>query len=151
VQLATAPPEQTSARHDFRQDVPEPLRELVRRCVLRGHAQRIVDAESLALELERLADELASRRPAVTQHTPPALRVARQAVAREAAWSVDETVSSSHPWAAPEDAERYQPPAAQPEESRQPVWSAGAARIVQAQSLRRPSRPFNAAPTIGDR
>src|SRR5262249_25891632 len=48
-------------------------------------------------------------------------------------------------------AERYQPPAAQPEESRQPVWSAGAARIVQAQSLRRPSRPFNAAPTIGDR
>ncbi|MGZ3601180.1 MAG: protein kinase domain-containing protein [Ktedonobacterales bacterium] len=85
----------------FRDDVHVGLQNLVRRCVLRSHSQRITDAGTLVLELEALARTLAAARPALSEDTPAALRAARQAVEREAAWSVQSTQGTSRRWSPP--------------------------------------------------
>ena len=152
VRTAPASGERAGGRRDFRQDVPEAVRELVRRCVLREHPRRIVEAETLALEVEALVDELAARRHAVTEQTPPALRVARNAVAREAAWSVDETQSSSRPWAPYADEEqtpRYDAPAAYAE-PRQPRWPLPAAPAGPPRRQTLAPRPLTASATMRD-
>jgi hypothetical protein len=82
----------------FRVDVPPSLRELVERCVVRTHPERITDAETLALAIEAVEAELAALRPAVSEHTPPALRLARDEIAREAPWSVERTLGTLRPW-----------------------------------------------------
>lgn len=86
------------AQSAFRNDVHEGLRDLVRRCVVRAHAQRITDAETLVLELEALARTLAAARPALSEDTPAALRAAREAVEREAAWSAQNTQGTRRRW-----------------------------------------------------
>ncbi len=88
----------------FRADVPERARALVRRCLLRAHPNRIRDAETLVLEFEALARELARLRSPLPEVTPPALRVARQMVQREAPWSLQETLGASQPWATSDQA-----------------------------------------------
>lgn len=85
----------------FRDDVHVDVRELVRRCVMRSHPQRIIDAEALVLELEALARSLAASRPALLEDTPAALRAAREAIGREAAWSAQNTQETSRRWPAP--------------------------------------------------
>jgi serine/threonine-protein kinase len=103
----------------FRPDVPPPVRELVERCVVRSHPDRLVDAERLALAIEALEAELAAHHPAVSEHTPPALRLARDEAARAAPWSVQRTVGSLRPWNA--EGER--------EVSRRPIATAGRDRV----------------------
>ncbi len=98
VRRALAAPEANQQERAFRRDVPPELRELVHRCVVQSHSERIVDAETLMLELEALAETLAARRRAPAEQTPPALRAARAEVAREAPWSVEQTIGSLRPW-----------------------------------------------------
>lgn len=90
-----------AAESAFRNDVHTGLRNLVRRCVVRSHSQRITDAETLVLEFEALARTLAAARPALSEDTPAALRAVRQAVEREAAWSAQSTQGTSRRWSAP--------------------------------------------------
>lgn len=85
----------------FRDDVHLGLRNLVERCIIRAHPQRITDAESLVLELERLARTLAAARPMLSEDTPAALRAAREAIEREAAWSAQNTQGTSRRWPSP--------------------------------------------------
>ena len=85
----------------FRDDVPVDLRDLVRRCVVRSHPQRITDAEALVLELEALARTLAVARPSLSEDTPAALRAARDAIGKEVAWSVQNTQETSRRRLAP--------------------------------------------------
>lgn len=85
----------------FREEVHEGLRNLVQRCVVRSHPQRITDAETLVLELEALARTLAAARPSLSEDTPAALRAAREVVEREAAWSAQNTQGTSRRWSTP--------------------------------------------------
>ena len=85
-------------RRDFRPDVPEHLRELVRRCVRRADAGAIADADTLCQEFEELSVDLAKSRSRLAEQTPPALRVARAAVERDAAWSAETTLGSVRSW-----------------------------------------------------
>lgn len=82
----------------FRRDVPLALRDLVTRTVLSDHPNPVSSAETLLAELEELAAVLASERTVNAELTPPALRVAREALAREAAWSVEETLGVLRQW-----------------------------------------------------
>src|SRR5262249_22959775 len=86
------------ASRTFRPDVHEAVRALVRRCVVRAHPERIRDAETLTLLLEALAHDLARDRSPLPEMTPPALRVAREMIAQEAAWSLDDTLGVARPW-----------------------------------------------------
>lgn len=95
----------------FRKDVPEALRELVRRCVLTSQRGGERVAADVAVELEQLGKELATKRPKIAEQTPPALRVAREAVAREAAWSVEETLGGMRQWVAPQLSDSISPTA----------------------------------------
>jgi Protein kinase domain len=97
------------AVRDFRDDVPEAARALVRRCLGTIDEGAIRDAEALALALDALGRELARSRPALPEETPPALRVAREMVAREAGWSLDDTLGMSASSWAPERSRRTPP------------------------------------------
>jgi serine/threonine-protein kinase len=98
VRRRQAAPEADQQERAFRRDVPPEVRELVRRCVVQTHPQPIVDAETLVLELEALGELLAARRRPAAEETPPALRAARADVAREAPWSVEQTLGTLRPW-----------------------------------------------------
>src|SRR5262249_35686112 len=83
----------------FRAEVPEAVRRLVRRGGGRGHPDRLREADALVLALEGLAHGPAARpAPALSAHTPPALRVARERIVQEAAWSLDDTLGVAQPW-----------------------------------------------------
>lgn len=88
----------TGTQRSFRADVPEPLRELVTRCVQRTEPSAILDTETLCMELEALSSELAKSRSGPAEQTPPALRVARAAVKHEAAWSAETTLGGMRSW-----------------------------------------------------
>jgi serine/threonine protein kinase len=90
--------ELSGERRPFRPDVPDDLREMVRRCVLHSHERPIADAESLSLELEALARALQQQRPAGSEPTPPALRAAHAQTARSAPWSEDDTLGAAVRW-----------------------------------------------------
>lgn len=75
----------------FRADVHADLAELVRRCVVRSHPNRLENADTVVIELEQLARTLAAARPAVSEDTPPVLQALRAAVAQEAPWSAQST------------------------------------------------------------
>lgn len=93
----------------FRGDVPESARAVVRRC-LSNHAEgAIADAETLVLALEALGRDLARNRPALSEATPPALRVAREMIAREAAWSLGDTPGAAVAAWTPERSRPTQP------------------------------------------
>lgn len=95
---ATNGPDVAEARRDFRPDVAEALREVVRRCVRQAEADAITDAGILSQELEEIAHDLAASRAKVAEQTPPALRAARAAVEREAAWSTETTYGGIRSW-----------------------------------------------------
>ncbi len=143
VQRALVSPETAEQTRVFRQDVPPSLRELVRRCVACSHPARIEAAETLALELEALARELAMRRPSLSEETPPALRVAREEVARNAPWSVEETLGSLRPW----DPDGGPPAAEGPavhEPEREAIWpDAQSPAVLAAPRLKLPSWPLD--------
>lgn len=88
----------TAMRREFRPDVPESLRDLVRRCVRQSEPGAITDTEALFHEMEELSSVLAKARPTLSEQTPPSLRVARAAIERDAAWSADATLGSIRPW-----------------------------------------------------
>lgn len=135
-----------STRREFRGDVPDALRECVRRCVRTSGAEPTESAEALVTELETLARELAEARPTTTEHTPPALRTAREMVAREAAWSAEETLGGVRYWGEGGTSDSYAPSAPT---DRVP-WDAAAwhGPIPAAEltpRLRLPSRPVDDA------
>lgn len=134
---------------DFRDDVPDAARALARRCLASDAPDAIRDAVALVLALEALSRELARSRPALSEETPPALRVAREMVAREAGWSLDDTLGVAAPAWATERAPQSHPgivdpgattvPAVHPGPSapaREPRVTAGPARLAL------PSRPL---------
>ncbi len=97
---STLPDEPGEANpHEFRKDVPEALRDIVRRCVVSSHPMRIAEVEALLNEIESVSRDLAKAKPAGSEDTPPALRAARAEVAREAAWSEEQTLETSLEWA----------------------------------------------------
>ncbi|MBF6590403.1 MAG: protein kinase [Ktedonobacterales bacterium] len=93
VEAEHAPPPagQAAPRRQFRDEIPEAVREVVRQCVSFRHPERITTAETLALTLREVARRLASARPSSAPITPPTLRAARDAAADMAEWSDDET------------------------------------------------------------
>jgi hypothetical protein len=86
-------------RRAFRRDVPEAVRDVVRRCVGAEHPERFSDMSAVVTALEVVAAELAKDRTRAAEETPPALRAARAAVLQEAAWSVEATLGGIRPWA----------------------------------------------------
>lgn len=124
-----------AAESPFRDDVHVGLRNLVERCVMRAHSQRITDADALVLELEALARTLAATRPALSEDTPVALRAARAAVEREAAWSAQNTQATSRRWPMPSaDPVIYESTDPSPYQGATPL-------ITGAPRLTLPSRP----------
>lgn len=136
-------------RRVFRADVPERLRESVRRSVDHAHADHIITAETLALELDTISQALARERPQIPEQTPPAVRAARDEVAREAAWSVRETLGNLYQWGN-EDSRSYNAPTDPiPMEAIAPQTPYARAQHVAAGAprLQLPSRPLSAATT----
>ena len=88
-------------RGEFRADVPDPVRELVWRCLRPQDPRPIRDAESLTLALELEAHALASTRAPYSELTPPALRAAREALAEKASWSTADTLGVAQAWPNP--------------------------------------------------
>jgi Protein kinase domain len=86
-------------RREFRPDVGEDVRELVRRTAQPWHPHPIADAESLTLALEMEARALAGLRPPRPEMTPPALRAAREAIASLPSWSTEDTQGTPRSWA----------------------------------------------------
>lgn len=124
-----------AAESPFRDDVHVGLRNLVERCVMRAHSQRITDADALVLELEALARTLAATRPALSEDTPVALRAARAAVEREVAWSAQNTQATSRRWPMPSaDPVIYESTDPSPYQGATPL-------ITGAPRLTLPSRP----------
>lgn len=82
----------------FRRDVPHALRQVVLRSVLDDLPDHMTDAETLLAELDAIALTLADESRVSKELTPPSLRVAREALAREAAWSVEETLGALRQW-----------------------------------------------------
>jgi serine/threonine protein kinase len=80
------------SRRVFREDVSEPVRELIWRCLDTQHPRAIKDAESLALALEMEALAAQSDHAPLSELTPPALRAARDVVAHKASWSTEDTI-----------------------------------------------------------
>jgi hypothetical protein len=88
----------------FRAEVPDAVRALVRRCVFPAQAEPLTTMDALALALEALAEHLRQARPMSAPLTPPALRAARDAMADMAdmaEWPEDAPVMaiSGRPWA----------------------------------------------------
>ena len=135
-----------SACRAFRPDVPESLREGVRRCVVGSRADAILDADTLVAELEALAGVLASARTQALEHTPPALRVAREMIAREAAWSAEETLGGVRYWATDGTSDSSAPSApTDPMPRKADVWRGMTPPAELTPRLRLPSRPVDDA------
>lgn len=132
----------TAMQREFRRDVPEPLRDLVRRCVRQSEPGAIADAETLCQDLDDLGRALAKTRPALSEETPPSLRVARAAIERDAAWSAGATLGSMRPWSPI----RASDPASQsattvPRFTQTAPWLDSVATPAIPPRLRLPSRP----------
>jgi len=91
--------DESAARgRSFRAGAPTALRDLVARTVGEAVRDPILDPQTLALELDALAQEMARARPAVSVATPPAVLAARAVAAREAPWSTEDTVGGRPGW-----------------------------------------------------
>jgi energy-converting hydrogenase Eha subunit F len=136
----------------FRRDVPPVLRDLVWRCALEDHPEAVVDADALVAELDTAASFLVQGRAPAPALTPPALRVAREAVAREAAWSVEETLGSVRRWPAELGRDSGSPSAptvADPVPGRRGGWSPSQPTAKMGPSrLNLPSHPLDARSRI---
>lgn len=134
------------AHRAFRPDVPADVREGVRRCIAGAGDDAIADAETLVSALEALAEELAKARTLARENTPPALRAAREIVAREAAWSAEETLGGVRYWGEAEGADAYRqsaPTDPMSREARPRRDMSPAAELTPR--LRLPSRPVDDA------
>lgn len=134
-----------STRREFRGDVPDALRECVRRCVSASGSEPSMTAEALVTELESLARKLAEARPPATEHTPPALRAARDIVAREAAWSAEETLGGVRYWGEGGTSDSYAPSAPTDRAPLNAAWHGPAPAAELTPRLRLPSRPVDDA------
>jgi hypothetical protein len=141
VQRTTAAAAASLTERTFRQDVPPAVRELVTRCVVRSHPERIRDAEALTLALEALASELAERRPGAAEETPPALRAIRDEIAQQAPWSVEETLGNLRPWEAEDDEPGSRSPSALPLERRVARPDTQTPVVLSAARMQLPSHP----------
>lgn len=144
----------TSARR-FRRDVPYALRQLVVRCALDDLPDHLTQAEALLEELDAIAATFAQDTPSVTELTPPALRVAREALAREAEWSVEETLGVLRQWpvsAASGSVSASGPTVADPIPASTDAWSGVHATPKIGQPyLNLPSRPLSQRATAASR
>lgn len=131
----------------FRRDVPHGLRHLVLRCVLEDLPKHFTDAESLIAELDTLSTTLAHDKQPVSELTPPALRIAREALVREAAWSVEETLGPMRQWpirVAGESVSASGPTIADPVTGGTGAWPmTHATPKIGQPRLRLPSRPLD--------
>jgi Protein kinase domain len=88
-----------NGRRALRPDVSAPVADVVRRCCAVPGEEAITSAGVLIGALEELAATLASERPAISTVTPPALRAARTANEKAAAWAMEETLAHDQVWA----------------------------------------------------
>jgi hypothetical protein len=132
----------------FRRDVPPLLRDLVWRCALEDHPEAVADADALVAELDSAASYLVQGRALAPAMTPPALRVAREVVAREAAWSVEETLGAARRWPAEFGRDSGSPSAptvADPVPDRRGGWTPSQPTAKMGSSrLTLPSHPLDA-------
>lgn len=93
--------EQEEGMRRFRSEVPRALREVVVGTIGQSAERSIGDAQTLALTLERLGQDLASGRVniAAPPVTPPAVLAARSAP--EPSWSADDTLQGNRQLARP--------------------------------------------------
>jgi hypothetical protein len=84
----------------FRGEVPRQLRELVVAAVADSARQPIADAQTLALALERLGEELAGGRTISAPVSPPAAVLAARA-APGPSWSAEDTLQGNRTYARP--------------------------------------------------
>lgn len=127
---------------EFRPDVPEVLRDVVRRCVLQSEPGAIADAETLCQDLEELGRALAKARPALSEETPPSLRVARAAIERDAPWSAGATLGSMRPWSPMRASDPVSQSATTvPQFTQTAPWLDSVATPAIPPRLRLPSRP----------
>jgi hypothetical protein len=89
----------TNGKRVLRPDVPALVAAVVRRCCGIPGEEAITTAGSLIGVLEELGGTLAHERPAVSTVTPPALRAARTANEKAAAWAMEETLAHDQVWA----------------------------------------------------
>ncbi|HLZ22563.1 MAG TPA: protein kinase [Ktedonobacterales bacterium] len=127
----------------FRPDVPDLVRELVRRCVRRTEASAVTNAEMLCSELEQVAREVAKPRSKLAEHTPPALVVARAAAEHEPARSAEMTLSGRRSWEpiVVGDPISYSAPTV-PQATETGPWLSSVPTASIAPRLRLPSRPM---------
>ncbi|MGH2517286.1 MAG: hypothetical protein ACRDHP_16675, partial [Ktedonobacterales bacterium] len=103
----------------------------------------IEDADVLCQELETISHELATSHSVDAEQTPPALRVARAAVAHSAAWSAETTLGGLRSWGpalAGDPVSQNAPTVPQSTESA--FWLASTPTAAVAPRLRLPSRPM---------
>jgi hypothetical protein len=79
----------------FRGEVGDGLRRLVRRAVDQTGPSGLLEAHELTLELEEIAGDLARGRPARSFATPPSVLAARAAAQQSASWSTEQTIETS--------------------------------------------------------
>lgn len=143
------------ATRRFRRDVPRALRQLIVRCVLDELPEHVSQAESLLAELDAITATFAQDTPSVSELTPPALRVAREAIEREAAWSVEETLGVLRQWPLPSASQSVSasgPTLADPIPARTDAWpGAQATPMVGQPYLNLPSRPLSRKATVTGR
>lgn len=132
----------TAMQRAFRADVPDSLRQLVRRCVLQSEHEAITDAEALCEELDEMRQTVAKSRPAPPEQTPPALRVARAAIAQDAPWATGRTRSGARSWGPLLAGHPVSQSATTvPQSTQTGPWLASVPTAAIAPRLRLPSRP----------
>jgi serine/threonine protein kinase len=128
----------------FREDVSEPVRELIWRCLDTQHPRAIKDAESLALALEMEALAAQSDHAPLSELTPPALRAAREVVAHKASWSTEDTIGTLQG----RGRGSRQKPGSLTEDRAGPLAKAATEDPIVQPRLHLPSRPYDASVSV---
>jgi serine/threonine protein kinase len=138
-----------SSKREFREDVSEPVRELIWRCLDSQHTRAIKDAESLALALEMEALAAQSGHAPLSELTPPALRAAREVVAHKASWSTEDTIGALQTWRSTARGRgSKQNPGSLTEDQARPLAKVATEDPIVQPRLHLPSRPYEASASV---
>jgi hypothetical protein len=128
----------------FREDVSEPVRELMWRCLDTQHPRAIKDAESLALALEMEALAVQQGQASLSELTPPALRAAREVIAHKASWSTEDTIGAIQG----RGRGSKQNPGRLTEDHARPLAKVATEDPIVQPRLHLPSRPYDASASV---
>jgi hypothetical protein len=141
-----------SPKRIFREDVSEPIRELIWRCLDAQHPRAIKDAESLALALELEVVAAQGDHAPLSELTPPALRAAREVVAHKASWSTEDTIGALLPRPSTpiqgQGRGSRQNPGSLTEDRTRPLAKVATKDPIVQPRLRLPSRSYDASASV---